>query len=99
MADINLTPEQRSAIEEGGSLLVGAAAGSGKTFVLTERLARILSDREHAVPASRLIVLTFSNAAASEMRQKIKRRLAELIATDPSTPISDSSRGFSEGHT
>ena len=84
MADINLTPEQRSAIENSGSLLVGAAAGSGKTFVLTERIARILSDKEHAVPASRLIVLTFSNAAASEMRQKIKRKLAGLIASDPS---------------
>ena len=84
MADINLTAEQKTAIEKNGSLLVGAAAGSGKTFVLTERIARILSDRERPVPASRLIVLTFSNAAASEMRQKIKRKLGDLASADPS---------------
>ena len=84
MAEINLTSEQRTAIEKEGSLLVGAAAGSGKTFVLTERIARILGDRDHPVSASRLAVLTFSNAAASEMRQKIKKKLGEMTSADPS---------------
>ena len=79
-----LTEEQRVFLESNGLITLKACPGSGKTFVLTERIARILSDREHPVPASRLLVLTFSNAAASEMRQKIKRKLAEMIAADPS---------------
>lgn len=83
MAEVILTDEQRQAVERSGSILVGAAAGSGKTFVLTERVARILSDREHPVKASRLLILTFSNAAASEMRQKIRKKLSEMISEKP----------------
>jgi len=83
MAEIRLTEEQKRAIGTPGSMLVGAGAGSGKTFVLTERIARMLSDRSDPIPASRILVLTFSRAAAREMKQKIRRRLAEMIAADP----------------
>ncbi|MBP0969609.1 MAG: UvrD-helicase domain-containing protein [Oscillospiraceae bacterium] len=84
MPEVVLTEEQKQAVTGSGSILVGAAAGSGKTFVITERIARILSDRKMPVKASRLLMLTFSNAAASEMRQKIKKKLADMIAEDPS---------------
>ncbi|MBQ9959960.1 MAG: UvrD-helicase domain-containing protein, partial [Oscillospiraceae bacterium] len=82
MAD-RFTAEQRAAIERrGGSILVGAAAGSGKTTVLAERIVSLLADEQSGVDASRLLVLTFSNAAAVEMRQRIKSRLAQRIAAD-----------------
>lgn len=84
MSEIKLTPEQKNAVDKGGAILVGAAAGSGKTHVLTERIARILNDRERPVSANRMLILTFTNAAASEMRQKIRKRISELIAQDPS---------------
>lgn len=84
MAEVVLTEEQRQAVTKPGKILVGAAAGSGKTFVITERIARILNDRDRPVKANRLLLMTFSNAAASEMRQKIRRKLSEMIAADPS---------------
>jgi len=63
------TAQQQTAIEaRGGSLLVSAAAGSGKTAVLVERVLRHLTDPVHPVDADRLLVVTFSNAAANEMR-------------------------------
>ncbi len=83
MPEVNLTAEQRTAVESSSAMLVGAAAGSGKTFVLTERVARILNDRQKPVKASRMLILTFSNAAASEMRQKIRRKLSDMIAASP----------------
>ena len=80
MAD-RFTAEQRAAIDRrGGTILVGAAAGSGKTTVLAERIVSLLADEASGVDASRLLVLTFSNAAAAEMRQRIKTRLAERIS-------------------
>ena len=78
------TNEQWSAIQhEGENLLVSAAAGSGKTAVLVERIMRLLCDRDPVVDADRLLVVTFTNAAAAEMRQKIERALRERIAKDP----------------
>ena len=50
----NPTPEQKSAIETKGNVLVSAAAGSGKTAVLVERVVRLLSDRENPISADRL---------------------------------------------
>ena len=64
MAAISFTVHQTQAIEaSGGSLLVSAAAGSGKTAVLTERVIRMLTG-EVPVPADRLIIVTFTVAAA-----------------------------------
>src|SRR5699024_12232649 len=60
----NWTPAQRAAIEDrGGGLLVSAAAGSGKTAVLTERAVRLITDPARPVDADRLLIVTFTNAA------------------------------------
>lgn len=78
------TKEQESAINARGcSVLVSAAAGSGKTSVLVERLVRILSDSENRVPADRMIVVTFTKDAAAEMKQRLTRALSELIENEP----------------
>ena len=68
MSEPKWTPAQRAAIEDrGGALLVSAAAGSGKTAVLTERAVRLITDPEHPVDADRLLIVTFTNAAAAEL--------------------------------
>lgn len=78
------TKEQKQAIEAGGcTLLVSAAAGSGKTAVLVERVIRILTGRENPVPADRLLVVTFTKAAAAEMRDRIALRLEEELRKNP----------------
>lgn len=74
----NWTDEQRNAIyDNGGTLLVSAAAGSGKTAVLVERVVQKLLDKENPVDANRLLIVTFSNAAAAEMRTRIYKKLSE----------------------
>ncbi|MBR5742152.1 MAG: UvrD-helicase domain-containing protein, partial [Firmicutes bacterium] len=80
------TEKQREAIEDrGNDLLVSAAAGSGKTAVLVERITQlILRDR---VPVTNMLVVTFTKAAASEMRERIHRSLRDALAeaADPET--------------
>ena len=73
-------------------LIVSAAAGSGKTSVLVERLLRILEDEtpEHRVPADRMIVVTFTNDAAAEMRSRLYQ--ACLLYTSPSPRDVEESR-------
>ena len=67
------TPEQERAITlKGGGILVSAAAGSGKTAVLVERIIRRITDPVSPVPADRFLVVTFTNAAAAEMRRDRK---------------------------
>ena len=84
MSERQWTPEQKNAIEgRGGSLLVSAAAGSGKTAVLVERVVGLLCDPENPVDVDSLLIVTFSIAAAAEMRQRIGGRLSELIAENP----------------
>ena len=69
------TPDQKRVIESSsGRLICSAAAGSGKTAVMIERIVRLI--REGADPFS-FLVITFTNAAAAEMREKIRRRLLE----------------------
>ena len=75
------TERQKHAIEaRGRSVIVSAAAGSGKTAVLVERLLRILSDYQHPVRADRIIVVTFTNAAAAEMKQRLAKALNDRLA-------------------
>lgn len=82
----NWTEEQKQAIEaENGTLLICAAAGSGKTSVLVERIVRKLTRSENAVPPGSLLVVTFTNAAAAEMRARIYKRLGEETALSPQT--------------
>ena len=80
------TPEQQNAIDaRGGGILVSAAAGSGKTAVLTERVIQRLTDPENPVDADRFLVVTFTRAAAGEMRSRISERLRELIRRNPAS--------------
>ena len=78
------TEHQRSAVEyRGGTLLVSAAAGSGKTRVLTERLLRFVTDPDDPVDIDRFLVITFTRAAAAELRSRIMDALAALAAARP----------------
>lgn len=78
------TKEQRRAIElDGRDLLVSAAAGSGKTAVLVERIIRKITDESHPVDIDRILIVTFTNAAAAEMRERIGLALAESLEKQP----------------
>lgn len=80
---VQLTQEQQAAVENrGGSLLVSAAAGSGKTKVLVERLFRYITDPEHPVDVTDFLIITYTKAAAAELRMKIAAELAERLAED-----------------
>lgn len=84
MAELNFTPEQRAAIDTRGStVLVSAAAGSGKTRVLTERLMAYLTDAENPVDIDRFLVITYTRAAAAELRSRILDGIYARIASDP----------------
>lgn len=84
MAEKKWTPAQKNAVEaETGTVLVSAAAGSGKTSVLVERIVRKLTDTENAVAPESLLVVTFTNAAAQEMRSRIFSRISEKMAGEP----------------
>ena len=73
------TDEQLSAIEDRGhSILLSAAAGSGKTTVLVERVLRLIT--EAGADVDRMLVVTFTRAAASDMRSKLSRKLSERAA-------------------
>ncbi len=77
------TKMQRKAIETKGNVLVSAAAGSGKTAVLTERVVSMLKDPYNPTSADRLLIVTFTNAAAAEMRARIEKKLYEEIQKAP----------------
>ena len=84
MSEPKWTEAQRAAIEDrGGALLVSAAAGSGKTAVLTERAVRLITDPEHPVDADRLLIVTFTNAAAAELRARIGQALLRRSQQEP----------------
>ncbi|TBL70456.1 UvrD-helicase domain-containing protein [Paenibacillus thalictri] len=83
-ADSKWTDDQWDAITlKGRNLLVAAAAGSGKTAVLVERIIRRISDEEQPVDVDRLLVATFTKAAAAEMRQRIREALEKTLASRP----------------
>ena len=81
---IQYTPEQQKVIElHNRNILVSAAAGSGKTAVLVERIVRMVCDEAHPVDVDRLLVVTFTNAAAAEMRERIAAGIAEQLRLHP----------------
>ena len=81
---MTFTPEQRQAIElRGCNILVSAAAGSGKTAVLAERITSMVCDGDNPVDIDRLLVVTFTNAAAAEMRERIAAGIAARLAENP----------------
>ena len=84
MAERRWTEEQLSAINtRDKTLLVSAAAGSGKTATLTERIIRSLLDEENPMDIDAILVVTFTNAAASELRAKISKALSEAVEKNP----------------
>ena len=79
-----LTPQQRQAVENrGGMLLVSAAAGSGKTKVLVDRLMKYIMDPASPANIDDFLMITYTKAAAAELRGKIAAKLSEHIAEDP----------------
>jgi ATP-dependent helicase/nuclease subunit A len=81
------TDEQWQAISaRGNNILVAAAAGSGKTAVLVERIIQSITDPDHPVDVDRLLVVTYTNAAAAEMRQRIGQALEKALAKEPHSP-------------
>ncbi|MCI5648957.1 MAG: helicase-exonuclease AddAB subunit AddA [Fusicatenibacter sp.] len=81
---VKWTPEQQQVIElRGRNLLVSAAAGSGKTAVLVERILAMIKDPVHPIDIDQLLVVTFTRAAAGEMKERIGRALAESMEKDP----------------
>lgn len=78
------TPEQENAINStGGSILVSAAAGSGKTSVLVERVIKQITDLDNPIDIDKFLIVTFTKAAAQEMRNRISARLSEMISKNP----------------
>ena len=78
------TPAQSAAMSTmGRTLLLSAAAGSGKTATLTERIIRRLTDPVNPADLNRLLIVTFTRAAASELRERISSALTKAIARDP----------------
>lgn len=78
------TEAQKQAIEaRNGTVLVSAAAGSGKTAVLVERVIERITDAENPVDIEKLLIVTFTKAAAAEMKERISKRLYEMICEQP----------------
>lgn len=81
---MGFTDGQLNAINaRGQSILVSAGAGSGKTSVLIERLIKILSDEENKTPAEKVIVVTFTKDAASQIRQRLSAALEKKLSEEP----------------
>ena len=82
MSKVNWTKEQQDAIyEKGSNILVAAAAGSGKTAVLVERIInKIIKDK---IDIDKLLVVTFTNAAASEMRERVLDAIYKKLEDNP----------------
>ncbi len=84
MAKTQWTPEQSHCIHaHGGTLLVSAAAGSGKTSVLIERILTRMTDEKNPIDIDKLLVVTFTKAAAAEMKQRLSSKLSALLAEQP----------------
>lgn len=83
MAEIKLTNEQQAVVDDrGGTILVSAAAGSGKTKVLLDRVMKKVQQEGHNVDD--FLMITFTKAAASELREKLIAQLSKALAQDPS---------------
>lgn len=82
MAEIRLTPEQQRVVDTGNcNLLVAAAAGSGKTAVLVKRIIKKVTEKKQDI--DRLLIVTFTNAAAAEMRERIGAAIEEALLQNP----------------
>ncbi len=78
------TEKQQKILDaRGHNILVSAAAGSGKTAVLVERIVRMISEGDHPIDVDRLLVVTFTRAAAAQMRERIGKAISERILQNP----------------
>ena len=78
------TDDQRKVLEtRQHNLLVSAAAGSGKTAVLTERLLRFMTDADDPANIDEFLIVTFTKAAAAEMKERIGRKITAALEEDP----------------
>ncbi len=90
MDDVKWNEEQLQAIQaKDCSVLVSAAAGSGKTAVLVERVIRLLVDKSSGVMADQLLIVTFTNLAAEEMKTRINKRITQLLDKCSEDPTID----------
>lgn len=81
---VKWTEEQEKVIQlRNRSLLVSAAAGSGKTAVLVQRIISMVMDEVHPLDIDRLLVVTFTNAAAAEMRERVGTAIEAALEKDP----------------
>ena len=81
---VTFTKEQQETIDaRNASILVSAAAGSGKTAVLVERIIQMVKDPVHPVDIDRLLVVTFTSAAAAQMRERISQALSDAVDEQP----------------
>jgi len=78
-----LTPAQRRAVTARGNVLVMAGAGTGKTHTLVERCLHCLCEEQPPHPLDEILVVTFTEAAAAEMRQRLRERLEEKLQAAP----------------
>ncbi|MBR1573143.1 MAG: helicase-exonuclease AddAB subunit AddA [Lachnospiraceae bacterium] len=88
MAEFKWSPEQQSVIDaRNENVLVAAAAGSGKTAVLVERIVNRITDERNPIDIDRIVVVTFTKAAAAEMRERIlssiQKKMESMSETDP----------------
>ncbi|MDD3225096.1 MAG: helicase-exonuclease AddAB subunit AddA [Clostridium sp.] len=82
------TNEQKQAIfTRKSNLLVAAAAGSGKTAVLVERIIKMITDPKNPVDVDKLLVVTFTNAAAAEMRERISNAISRELFKSPESKL------------
>lgn len=82
--EVQWTEEQQKVIElRERNILVSAAAGSGKTAVLVERILHLISEGEQPLDVDQLLVVTFTRAAAAQMKERLMRALEEKLETDP----------------
>lgn len=90
MAEMKWNEEQKQAITTNdGAVLVSAAAGSGKTAVLVERVIQMLTDKSRDIRADQLLIVTFTNLAAEEMKTRINKRITQLLEECASNPELD----------
>ena len=88
MGSTKWTEDQLKAIETRNcNLLVAAAAGSGKTAVLVERIIRIITNEDNPIDIDRLLVVTFTSAAAAEMRERIADAISKALEVNPNSKV------------
>ena len=82
----NWTPKQKQAIDtRGKTLLISAAAGSGKTATLTERIVKKLTDESNPASISRMLIVTFTRLSAADLKRKISTAISEELLKNPTS--------------